>query len=276
MSAPTMVVAGTGFAAVRQYMLEAFPEVRLEMIEASKLRAEGFAADALIPAMSLIDGELMGRIRGLRLIQQWGAGLEGVDIAAATARHIAVANVPSRNGNAESVAEWCVMAAIAVSRRLPLAQQTIRNGTAWGAPIGRALMGRTAGIIGFGGIGQALAHRLRPFGMRMVAIKRAAKEALAAQFGLAWLGGAERLPELLRVSDYVFLCVPLNDSTRVLLDERALALLPPQACIINAGRGGLLSQPALLRALEEGRLIGAGLDVFEREPLNPDSLLLRQ
>ncbi|MGH7984679.1 MAG: NAD(P)-dependent oxidoreductase [Candidatus Binataceae bacterium] len=276
MSVPTVVVAGTGFAAVRQYMLEAFPEVRLEMIDASKLRAEGFIADALIPAMSRIDGELMDRVRGLRLIQQWGAGLEGVDIAAATERHIAVANVPSRNGNAESVAEWCVMAAIAVSRRLPIAQQTIRNGSAWGAPIGRALMGRIAGIIGFGGIGQALAYRLRPFGMRVVAIKRTPDASLAVKFGLEWLGGPERLPELLRYSDYVFLCVPLNDDTRVLLDERAIALMPPQACIINAGRGGLLSQPALLSALEEGRLMGAGLDVFEREPLDLDSPLLNR
>jgi phosphoglycerate dehydrogenase-like enzyme len=274
MAVPIVVVAGTGFAAVRHFMTEAFPEVRLEMIDAQRLRAEGFAADALIPAMSRIDGELMDQIRGLRLIQQWGAGLEGVDIAAATRRHIAVANVPSRNGNAESVAEWCVMAAIAVSRRLPLAQRIIREGSAWGAPIGRALMGRTAGIIGFGGIGQALARRLRPFGVKLVAVKRTADAQLAAEFGLEWLGGPERTPELLRQSDYVFLCVPLNDQTRVLIDERALALMPPQACIVNAGRGGLLSQSALLRALEEGRLAGAGLDVFEQEPLDPNSPLL--
>src|SRR5438105_12900342 len=81
-------------------------------------------------------------------------------------------NVPSSGGNADSVAEWCVMAAIALSRRLPSALENIRGGAAWGAPIGRALLGRTAGIVGVGGIGQALALRLQPFQMRVIGIKR--------------------------------------------------------------------------------------------------------
>ena len=105
----------------------------------------------LIPAMARIDGQIMDRIAGLRLIQQWGAGLEGVDLGAAAERQIAVANVPSAGtGNAESVAEWCVMAAIALSRRLPELEKNIRQGGAWGGPIGRGLRGRTAGILGLG------------------------------------------------------------------------------------------------------------------------------
>lgn len=275
MSSPSVVVAGTGFTAVRQHMLQALPGVRFDMIDVATLGRGGVAADVLIPAMSRIDGELMDRIRGLRLIQQWGAGLEGVDIPAATARRIAVANVPSAGtGNAESVAEWCVMAAIAVSRRLPLAEQTLRGGKVWGGPMGRALLGRTAGIVGMGGIGQALAMRLRPFGMRMLGIKRNPEPGLAERLGMEWIGGPERLPDLLRQSDYLFLCVPLREETRTLIDEARLALLPPQACIVNAARGGLISQAALLKALEEGRLIGAGLDVFEHEPLAIDSPLL--
>jgi phosphoglycerate dehydrogenase-like enzyme len=275
MPSATVVVAGTGFTAVRQHMLEALPDVQFDMIDVAALRRDGFAADVLIPAMSRIDGALMDRIPGLRLIQQWGAGLEGVDIPAATARRIAVANVPSAGtGNAESVAEWCVMAAIAVSRRLPIAEQTIRGGKVWGGPMGRALLGRTAGIVGMGGIGQALAARLRPFGMRMLGIKRGPEPGLAERLGMEWIGGPERLPDLLRQSDYLFLCVPLREDTRTLIDEAALALLPAQACIVNAARGGLMSQAALLRALEAGRLIGAGLDVFEQEPLDPNSALL--
>src|SRR5262249_35986109 len=158
-------------------------------------------ADVLIPAMSRIDDELMDRIEGLRLIQQWGAGLEGVDIEAASRRQIAVANVPSAGtGNAESVAEWCVMAAIAVSRRLPVAQELIRGGKGWGGPMGRALLGRTAGIIGLGGIGQALAQRLGPFGMRLIGIKRDPAADLARRLAMEWIGGPDRLEDLLRQS----------------------------------------------------------------------------
>jgi phosphoglycerate dehydrogenase-like enzyme len=245
------------------------------MIDPAVLRGEGFAAEVLIPAMARIDAALMDRINGLRLIHQWGAGLEGVDIPAATIRGIAVANVPSADGgNAESVAEWCVMAAIAAGRKLPAAIEAIRRGDAWGGPMGRALLGCTAGIIGLGGIGQALALRLRPFGMRMIGIRRGPDTALAERLGMEWIGGPDRLAELLRESDYLFLCVPLNDSTRAIIDERALAMLPEGACVINAGRGGLLSHAALLEALARGRLLGAGLDVFEREPLDPASPLL--
>jgi phosphoglycerate dehydrogenase-like enzyme len=275
MPSPRVVMAGTGFAAVRQFLIEALPDAQLDQVEVATLRAKGHAADVMLPAMSRIDGALMDRIEGLRLIQQWGAGLEGVDIAAATERKIAVANVPTPGtGNAESVAEWCVMAAIAISRRLPLAQETIRTGGTWGTPLGRALMGRTAGIVGLGGIGQALASRLRPFGMRLVGLQRRPEPALAERLGMEWVGGPERLAELLRRSDYLFLCVPLSEQTRQIIDEAALAMLPPQACIINAARGGLLSTGAMLRALAEGRLIGAGLDVFEQEPLDPTSPLL--
>jgi phosphoglycerate dehydrogenase-like enzyme len=135
-------------------------------------------------------------------------------------------------------------------------------------------MGRTAGIVGLGGIGQALAARLRPFGMRLIGLQRRPEPAVAERLGMEWVGGPERLHELLRHSDYLFLCVPLSDQTRHIIDEAALAMLPAQACIINAARGGLLSHQALLRALAEGRLMGAGLDVFEQEPLDPASPLL--
>jgi phosphoglycerate dehydrogenase-like enzyme len=157
---------------------------------------------------------------------------------------------------------------------LPSALEIIRHGTGWGAPLGRMLLGRTAGIVGLGGIGQALAVRLKPFGMRLIGIKRRPDVALASRLGLEWAGGVEGLPDLLRQSDYLFLCVPLNEQTRGLIDEAALALMPPEACVVNAARGGLIEHQALLRALSEGRLMGAGLDVFEQEPLERSSPLL--
>lgn len=252
----------------------ALPEGRLEMVEVGTLYKGGFAAPVLIPAMAPVDGALMDKIAGLRLIHQWGAGLEGVDVAAASARAIAVANVPTAGtGNAESVAEWCVMAAIAVSRRLAQAQHNLRTGADWGVPQGRVLLGRRAGIVGLGGIGQALALRLRPFGMRLMGLQRRPDPALAQLLNLEWLGGPDQLPDLLSRSDYLFLCLPQTAQSRGLIDERALALLPPQSCIINPARGGLIDTAALLAALRQGRLMGAAMDVFEREPLAVDSPL---
>jgi phosphoglycerate dehydrogenase-like enzyme len=253
----------------------ALPEVQTEAIEPDVLRRDGTEASVLIPAMARIDGQIMDRISGLRLIQQWGAGLEGVDVNAAAERHIAVANVPSAGtGNAESVAEWCVMAAIALSRRLPELEKNIRQGGVWGGPIGRGLGGRTAGILGLGGIGQALAERLKPFGMRLAGLTRHAEPELAERLGLEWVGGEENLKAFLERCEYLFLCLPLSPQTRNLLGERQIASLPSGACVINPARGGLISEDALVGALYSGHLSGAALDVFAEEPLDHRSRLL--
>ncbi|HEX6492368.1 MAG TPA: 2-hydroxyacid dehydrogenase [Candidatus Dormibacteraeota bacterium] len=269
-----VAVAGTSFPSIRGHLEEMLPGAVVEMLPVDRLRSDGCAAEVLIPAMTRIDATVMDRVSGLRLIHQWGAGLDGVDIDAASARGILVANVPAAvGGNADSVAEWCVMAAIAVNRRLPMLQQVVRSGSGWGEPQGRALHGRTAGIVGLGGIGQALAVRLRPFGMRVLGVRRRPDPELAGRLGLDWLGTAGQLDELLRRSDCLFLCLPLTDTTRGLIDDRALSLLPDGASVVNAGRGGVLDHGALLRALESGRLGGAALDVFADEPLDPSSPL---
>lgn len=271
-----VVVAGTGFAALRDHLVRALPGVMIEAIEAAVLRRDGAEASVLIPTMARIDGALMDRISGLRLIQQWGAGLEAVDLEAAAARNIAAANVPSAGtGNAESVAEWCVMAAIALSRRLPDLERSIRAGGPWGGPMGRGLSGRTAGIVGLGGIGRALAVRLRPFGMRLIGLTRHPGPALAQTLALEWIGGQADLAEFLARSEYLFLCLPLSPRTRHIIGAREIALLPPGACLINAARGGLIDPEALVEALGTGQLSGAALDVFASEPLDPDSPLLK-
>jgi phosphoglycerate dehydrogenase-like enzyme len=270
-----IVVAGVGFAALREHLLRAMPEIQVEMMDPGILRREGTEASVLIPAMARIDGPMMDRIAGLRLIQQWGAGLEGVDKAAAAARGIAVANVPSAGtGNADSVAEWCVMAAIALGRRLPELGQNMRLGGAWGGPIGRGLRGRTAGILGLGGIGQALAARLKPFGMRLVGVTRHADPALAERLGLEWLGGEGDLKLLLERSEYLFLCLPLSAATRNLIGAREIAAMPAGSFLINPARGGLIAEEALVNALGSGHLAGAALDVFDQEPLDACSRLL--
>ena len=271
-----VVVAGAGFAALRRHLSDAVPGLTVEAVEPDILSTHGAEASVLIPTMARIDARMMDRITGLRLIQQWGAGLEGVDLAAAAERGIAVANVPSAGtGNADSVAEWCVMAAIALSRRLPELERSIREGGAWGAPMGRGLGGRTAGFLGLGGIGQALIARLRPFGMRLLGLKREADPALGERLGLDWIGGEPAFAEFLSRTDYLFLCLPLSPRTRHIIGAREIALLPAGACIINAARGGLIDAEALTQALCQGHLSGAALDVFASEPLDPDSPLLK-
>ena len=204
-----VVIVGTGFASVRDRLRETAPEAEVTVIDAATLLRDGAAADVLIPTMSRVDGALMDQVRGLRLIQQWGVGLEGVDIAAATARRIAVARVASAgSGNAESVAEWCVMAAIAISRRLAAAERSIRAGGVLGAPLGRALLGRRAGILGVGGVGQALATRLRPFGMRMTGVDQRSEPELADRLGMDWIRPLAALPELLSRQRLPFLVSP--------------------------------------------------------------------
>ncbi len=275
MHPPRVVIAGTGFPAIRANLMAALPHVSLEALAPEVLRTSGCDADVLIPTMTRIEGPLMDRVRGLRLIQQWGAGLEGVDVVAATRRGIPVANVPTEGtGNAESVAEWCVMAAIAAGRRLGDLREGMRSGSGWGTPLGRALIGRTAGILGLGGIGRALAARLAPFGMQRIAASRRPDAALGERLGLDGLYALDELPAFLARSDFLFLCLPVTEGTRGILDGRALAMLPDGACVVNPARGGLVDEQALLAAIDTGRLLGAGLDVFQQEPLPPASPLL--
>ncbi len=166
------------------------------------------------------------------------------------------------------------MAAIALSRGLPQLERSIRQGGPWGGPLGRGLSGRTAGILGLGGIGQALAARLKPFGMHLLGLKRRADPALAQRLGLDWIGGESDLAEFLARSQYLFLCLPLSSQTRHIIGPAEIALLPLGAYVINAARGGLIDADALVRALCDGHLSGAALDVFAEEPLDPGSPLL--
>jgi len=274
-TSPSILFASAGFAAARAHLHSALPDAPIQGIDPNDILENGAAADVLIPTMTRIDGALMDAVRGLRLIIQFGSGLEGVDVEAASARGIAVANVPTAGtGNAESVAEWSVMAAIAVLRKLPLAFDEIRGGASWGKPIGRSLLGKTAGLVGMGGIGEALATRLPPFGVRMIGVKRAPDPALATRLGMDRIDTMDGLPRLLDEADIVFLCLPVTPETRGLIDRTALERIGAEGVLINPSRGGLVDEPALIEALVDGRIAGAGLDVFASEPVDAASPLL--
>ena len=223
-------------------------------------------ADVLIPTVSPIPAAAFDST-GVRLVQQYGAGLDTVDIPAATRAGVYVANVPSAGtGNAESVAELSVLFMLALSRKYPQTQESLQQ-RKLGAPMGQSLKGRTAAIIGFGGIGQELAKRLAGFEMKVLAVSRRGPK--ADDVGVDFHGAANTLHDVLRQADFVIVAPPLNDDTRSLIGQAEFACMKPSAFIINVARGPVLDYDATLAALKEKRIAGAGLDVFWQEPFDP-------
>lgn len=226
--------------------------------------------DILIPTMSQVTRSLMENSDRLRLIQQCGAGLEGVDIAAASDHRIWVANVPTDvSGNADSVAELGIYMMIGLSRNFRRMNQTLSEGQV-GSPIGKAISGKTVGLVGIGGIGKALIQRLKAFNVRIVGIKASEPKKAQSELGLDWVGFPEELPSLLQKSDFVVLCLPVTAESQHLMNARTFSYMKKEAFLINLSRGGIVDRDALEDALASGTIAGAGLDVFWREPPDPD------
>jgi len=141
-----VIIAGKNFSPVCNYLRTVLPEISLERVETRDLIKKAEEAQIIIPAMAKIDEKIFKRASSLRLVQQWEAGLDGVDISSATRYQVPVANVPTMgSGNAESVAEWYVMAALSLSRRAcEIRSQVSKGYPSWGSPLGQALYGRTA------------------------------------------------------------------------------------------------------------------------------------
>jgi phosphoglycerate dehydrogenase-like enzyme len=220
--------------------------------------------DVLIPYGARIDASIIAA-GTFGLVQQFGVGLETVDVDAATEAGVWVARVPSRGvGNAESVAEHAVLLMLALSRRWPGGAR-LANGP-MGEPSGEALYGKTTCIIGLGDIGSALALRLRSFGMRLIAVRRRPDELGAPELGVERVYGPSGLHEAVAQADYVALCVNYDAASHHLIDDAAMRAFKRGSYLINVARGGLVDHDALDRALASGRLAGAGLDVFWQEP----------
>ncbi len=228
---------------------------------------EGF--DVLIPRRSLIDRNALKTANRLRLIQQCGAGIENIDVQAARAMNIWVANVESDiSGNADSVAEIGVYLMIGLSRDFRNMKLSVSNRRI-GTPQGRALRGKTVGIIGLGGIGCSLVRRLKGFEVDIIGIKRRNQRQAQEELGLNWVGTPDQIKELLRLSDYVVLCLPLTAENTGMIGRQAFDVMKPGAFLINLSRGGLVDRDALQDALASGKIAGAGLDVFWKEPPDP-------
>ena len=229
--------------------------------------------DVLIPTMCAVTQELLETADQLRLIQQCGSGLEMVDLDAARRRNIQVANVPTDiSGNADSVAELGIYLMIGLSRDVRGMSESLVE-QRMGQPQGRALNGRTIGIVGLGGIGRALVNKLKVFGVRLIGIKRSNPKDAMEKLGMDWVGGVEDLKELLSRSDFIVLCLPMTSESKNLIDHNAFSFMKDGAFLINLSRGGIVDRDALENALASGKIAGAGLDVFWEEPPDPNDLI---
>lgn len=219
-----------------------------------------------------VRGAALAAAKRLRVVGRLGVGLDNIDLAACAARGIEV--IPATGANAESVAEYVLAMAMVLLRGAAYLSTAAVAAGRWPRQMlsqGREVSGKTIGLVGFGSIGRVTARKVAAMGMRVVAFDPVvpADSPAWAELGVAPLP----LDELLARSDVVSLHLPLTDSTRGLIGEARLARMKPGAILINSARGGIVDEAALARALSSGRLGGAALDVFDREPLAAGSVL---
>ena len=225
--------------------------------------------DALIVRSGTqVTAEVIRAGRNLKIVGRAGIGVNNIDLQAANEQGVIVFNVP--DGNTISACEHAFGLMLAVARKIPRADASMRQNL-WERNkfMGVELYGKTLGVVGFGRIGQEICKRALAFGMKVLASDPFVSSALAAERGARLCD----LDELLSQSDFVTLHAPLTQSTRGMIGEAQLARMKPTAYLINAARGELIDEEALIRALQEGTIAGAGLDVFAQEPPQNSQLL---
>ena len=221
----------------------------------------------LIRSATKMDAEAIAAAKGLKVIARAGVGLDNVDIPAATAAGVMVVNAPT--SNIVSAAELAIALLLASARHVSPAHAALKNGK-WARSkyTGAELFEKTLGVVGFGRIGQLVAHRMQAFGMKVIAYDPYLQPARAAQLGVDLVS----LDDLLKNSDFITIHLPKTKETANLIGEEALKKVKPTVRIINAARGGVLDESALHKAISEGRVAGAGLDVFATEPCTDSPL----
>ena len=260
-------------AGVRDIISERLPGGFEIEFRASTTPAEVAVVDAdfILVATTKVTPALLDSGMGIRLIQHQGVGYDNIDLDAAKARKVPVAICPA--GTSIGVAEHVVLLILAIYRRLLEAEQSMRDGQwlQWELRSGSfELAGKTVGLVGMGRIGRQLAKRLQGFDTETIYFDPVrSPEDVERSFSISHVG----FNELLARADIVSLHLPLLPETRNLIDANAIARMKNTAILVNTARGGLVDQAALIDALKEGRIGGAGLDVFTPEPLPEDSPL---
>jgi D-3-phosphoglycerate dehydrogenase len=225
-------------------------------------------ADALlVRSATQVDAEALAAAVNLKVVARAGVGLDNVDVGAATKAGVMVVNAPT--SNITSAAELAIGLLLASARHIPAASAALKGGK-WARSkyTGIELDGKNVGIVGFGRIGQLVAQRLAPFGVKLLTYDPYVQPARAGQLGAKVVS----LDELLAESDFITVHLPKTPETLGLIGEEALRKVKPGVRIINAARGGIVDESALAIAIKEGRVGGAGIDVFATEPTTSSPL----
>ncbi len=259
--------------------MEALRGVGAEIVEIPARTEDEFIkgardADALIARGRRITGKIIDSLEKCKIIALGSVGADTVDVEAATARGIPVTNVPDTF--IEEVADHTLLMILAAYRRLNIMDRMVReNRWSEGRPLLSKfprLMGQTLGLISFGHVARAVAVRARPFGLRILSHDPYVEELKMTEYGVE---PVSTLAELLQRSDIVSMHAPSTPETHHLLREEHFRMMKPTALFINNGRGPTVDEMALIKALREGWIAGAGLDVLEQEPPNPENPLLQ-
>ena len=275
MTKPVVVVTRSWTKAVQTAIAERF-DARLNpsdrTMSAEEIVEQCQGATVLCPCgFDPIDSHLISKLPdSVKLIATISAGTQHIDVSAATQRGIYVSNTP--DVVAEDTADLTVGLMISVCRRLIDLDNVVRRGDWQGFKVedplcGLRVWGKTVGIIGLGGIGQAVAHRTRGFRMSVLYHNRKRNRTAEKEFEARY---CPDLYELLALADIVSVHCPLTPQTQHLIDDHAFAAMKPNSVLINAARGAVVDEDALIRALQNGVIAGAGLDVYKNEPeVNP-------
>jgi D-3-phosphoglycerate dehydrogenase / 2-oxoglutarate reductase len=223
----------------------------------------------IIRSATTVDKAMLEAARSLKIVIRAGIGVDNIDVPACTAKGVLVENTPS--GNAVSAAEHAIAMLFSLARKIPQAHMSTTQGK-WekSAFNGMELTGKTLGVIGAGNIGAVVCDRARGLAMRVIAFDPVLSDERAKELGIAKVS----LDELLRQSDAITLHVPLIPATTHIINAESLKKMKRGALLVNAARGGVVDERAVVQALDEGHLGGAAFDVFENEPLEKDSPLL--
>jgi D-3-phosphoglycerate dehydrogenase len=263
MSGDTILIADP----VAEVCAEIFRRAGWEVVTRAGLASQGLgpalehAVGLVVRSETKVTEELLSAGKRLRVVGRAGTGVDNIDVAAATRRGVVVMNAPGENTIA--AAEHTLSLMLSLARSIPAADRSMKAGR-WerGRFMGVELYGKVLGVIGLGKVGREVATRARAFGMEVRGFDPFLPEEVAARLGFIMLP----LPELVAVCDFLTVHVPLNPQTRHLLGAAELERCKPGMRIVNCARGGIVDEGALARALEQGKVAGAALDVFEKEP----------
>jgi D-3-phosphoglycerate dehydrogenase / 2-oxoglutarate reductase len=245
----------------------AYPPQGVRLFSEDLLLTHLVGVDAVLAGMEPFSRRVLAASR-LRAISRFGVGYDAIDVPAATEHGVVVAI--AAGANQVSVAEHTLALLLAVFRTIVSRDRKVRSGQ-WERTNAPRLAGRTIGLVGLGRIGRAVATRAQSLGLRVIAYDPQADPAFASAYAIPLLS----LDELLSSADIVSLHCPCTAATRHMVNADRISRMKPDAVLINTARGGLVDEPALIAALEAGKLFGAGLDTFEVEPLSADSPLCR-